>query len=156
MHDLLCVVRWAIYIGPQQMKEPGGGGPGCMLYPFLPCPTNPRVPITGITLRNIQIDGTLLSPGIIRCNESAPCTDFVWDNVQLTNVGDFPFGYDYFVEHTQGLVINSSPAPGFAPSATAARDNAFVDAAADDADADSAADADREYDDEVPPSSPDF
>lgn len=26
---------WGIYIGPQQQKQPDGGGPGCMLYPLL-------------------------------------------------------------------------------------------------------------------------
>jgi hypothetical protein len=30
-------IWWTIYIGPQQMKEPDGDGPGCMLYPFGPC-----------------------------------------------------------------------------------------------------------------------
>jgi polygalacturonase len=29
-------VWWNIYIGPQQMKEPDGRGPGCMLYPLDP------------------------------------------------------------------------------------------------------------------------
>jgi hypothetical protein len=28
-------IWWAIYIGPQQQKQPDGGGPGCMLYPIL-------------------------------------------------------------------------------------------------------------------------
>lgn len=27
-------IWWNIYIGPQQQKQPGGGGPGCMLYPL--------------------------------------------------------------------------------------------------------------------------
>ena len=27
-------IWWPIYIGPQQMKEPDGDGPGCMFYPF--------------------------------------------------------------------------------------------------------------------------
>ena len=32
-------VWFGIYIGPQQMKEPNGDGPGCMLYPITPCST---------------------------------------------------------------------------------------------------------------------
>lgn len=46
-------IWWAIYIGPQQMKEPDGDGPGCMLYPFDKkgtCTTQPRVTLRNITL----------------------------------------------------------------------------------------------------------
>jgi hypothetical protein len=46
-------IWWAIYIGPQQMREPDGKGPGCMLYPFDPkgtCATQPRVTVDNITL----------------------------------------------------------------------------------------------------------
>lgn len=33
-------VWWNIYIGPQQQKQPDGGGPGCMVYPLKEnCPT---------------------------------------------------------------------------------------------------------------------
>lgn len=38
LYDGLKVERplwWAIYIGPQQQKQPNGGGPGCMLYPLI-------------------------------------------------------------------------------------------------------------------------
>ena len=43
---------WNIYIGPQQMKEPNGDGPGCMTYPFFggdpACPTQPLITIKDI------------------------------------------------------------------------------------------------------------
>lgn len=29
-------IWWAVYIGPQQQKQPGGAGPGCMIYPLDP------------------------------------------------------------------------------------------------------------------------
>ena len=29
-------VWWAVYLGPQQQKQPDRGGPGCMLYPYDP------------------------------------------------------------------------------------------------------------------------
>lgn len=33
-------VWWGIYIGPQQQEQPGGHGPGCMIYPIDDnCPT---------------------------------------------------------------------------------------------------------------------
>ena len=46
-------IWWAIYIGPQQMKEPDGDGPGCMFYPYDPkgqCTTQPLVTLRNITL----------------------------------------------------------------------------------------------------------
>ncbi len=74
-------IWWAIYIGPQQMKEPDGGGPGCLLYPFDPkgtCETQPRVTITNIVVQNVTITNSLLYPVTIRCNASNPCRDFLF------------------------------------------------------------------------------
>lgn len=106
-------IWWAIYIGPQQQKQPDGGGPGCMVYPILKdCKTEPRITIRNITLRNIHSQGGVLPPGIIRCNETNPCTDFTFDNVIMdgwfvkSNLG-------YITENVIGKVINSFPAPKF-------------------------------------------
>lgn len=74
-------VWFAIYIGPQQMKEPDGGGPGCMAYPFQDCPTEPKIDFRNITIRNLESTGGLLPPGIIRFNESNPIPDLVFENV---------------------------------------------------------------------------
>lgn len=77
-------IWWAVYIGPQQMKEPDRGGPGCMLYPFDPkgtCSTQPLVTVQNITLRNIAIRNSVLYPVTIRCNVSNPCRWFEFDNV---------------------------------------------------------------------------
>lgn len=75
---------WAIYIGPQQMKEPDGGGPGCMLYPYDPkgtCRTQPRITMRNITLKNVMVNNSLFFPVVIRCNETNPCTGFNFENV---------------------------------------------------------------------------
>ena len=73
---------WGIYIGPQQQRQPGGAGPGCMLYPLVKeCETQPRVPIKNLTLRNVHGSGGLLAPGILRCNETKPCEGFSFENV---------------------------------------------------------------------------
>lgn len=75
---------WAIYIGPQQMKQPDGDGPGCMLYPFDPkgtCTTQPRVTLRNITLKNVMVNNSLFFPVVIRCNETNPCKNFLFDNV---------------------------------------------------------------------------
>lgn len=88
LYDGLTVERplwWGIYIGPQQQKQPDGGGPGCMLYPLLnKCDTQPRVTIRNITLRNIVIKDGIFPPGVIRCNSTNPCTDFTFENVTVT------------------------------------------------------------------------
>lgn len=64
-------IWWAIYLGPQQQKQPLGGGPGCMLYPFDPrgtCATQPRISIRNIVLENIEVHNSLLFPIVLRCN----------------------------------------------------------------------------------------
>ena len=78
-------IWWAVYIGPQQMKEPDGDGPGCMLYPFDPkgtCSTQPRVTMRNITLQDVDIRNSLLYPYTIRCNVTNPCKDINFYNVR--------------------------------------------------------------------------
>lgn len=107
--DIESPVWWAIYIGPQQQKQPDGEGPGCFLYPLGKCETQPRVPMRNVTLSNVRIRNGLLSPGIIRCNETNPCTGFVFDNVR----GDGWMSSTPFIcENIQGIAVDSSPAPG--------------------------------------------
>ena len=105
-------IWWNIYIGPQQQKQPDGRGPGCMLYPLIKeCETQPRITMRNITLRNIHSVGGLL-PGIIRCNETNPCTDFTFDNVK--HDGFFSeFKYGFITENVYGIVKDSYPAPAF-------------------------------------------
>ena len=106
-------VWWAIYIGPQQQKQPGGGGPGCMIYPLdKDCQTQPRIDVRNITLRNIVSKGGLLPPGIIRCNETNVCTGFVFENVHLSG-WLIHKDHGYITENVEGIVINSFPDPHF-------------------------------------------
>lgn len=107
-------VWFGVYIGPQQMKQPDGDGPGCMLYPLEPCRTNPRVPFKDITLRNVTSTGSLLPPGIIRCNETNPCHGFLFENVQLTSVFWDLIGYGFITENVYGEHRgNTHPVPAF-------------------------------------------
>jgi len=78
-------IWWGIYIGPQQMKQPGGEGPGCMIYPLQPCETNPLVSFEDITIRNLTSHGSVLFAGVLRCNASNPCKNFVFEDVHLTS-----------------------------------------------------------------------
>lgn len=82
---------WTVWIGPQQQNQPGGGsdGTGCnFLFPFIPvCPTQPLVTMNNVVLRNVHAVETLPlfeGPGVILCDESNPCTNFVFDNVTNT------------------------------------------------------------------------
>jgi len=78
---------WTVWIGPQQQNQPGGdSGTGCnFLFPFVPlCPTQPRVSIRRITLRNVTAVDTLPlfeGPGVVLCDPLNPCTDIVFDRV---------------------------------------------------------------------------
>lgn len=104
---------WSIYISTQQQKQPGSGdGPGCMLFPLGDCEVPNVIDVRNITLRNVQQYGTIFPPGVIRCNETNPCTGFVFDNVRAHGWWRL-FGMNYIVENVEGEVINSHPKPDF-------------------------------------------
>jgi len=108
-------IWWAIYLGPQQQKQPDKGGPGCMLYPFDPkgtCSTQPRINITNIVFRNVEVQKSLLFPIILRCNASNPCTNVTFDNVQARRwlIGKKDKGY--VCEEVTGRIRNSYPKVG--------------------------------------------
>ena len=83
------------------------------MYPLVPCETQPLVDVHNITLRNVQQYGTILPPGIIRCNETNLCTGFVFDNVRAHGWWRI-FGRNYIVENVIGVSTNTHPDPGFA------------------------------------------
>ena len=101
-------IWWGIYIGPQQMKDPNGRGPGCMLYPLEPCDTEPLIKMANVTLSNIEQHNTLLTPGIIRCDATMPCTGFNWYNVTSDGWWNFPHSpLGYISENIHGEVVNA-------------------------------------------------
>jgi polygalacturonase len=104
---------WGIYIGPQQQKQPDGGGPGCMIYPCGDiCHTQPRISVRNITLHNVDIRDGLFPPGVIRCNMTNPCTDFTFDNVKVSN---WLLPGDGFITENvlNSTSLNSHPDPNF-------------------------------------------
>lgn len=101
-------VWWSIYIGPQQQKQPDGGGPGCLFYPLSPCPTDPDVSITNLGLKDVTINNPVLLPGIIRCNKENPCKGFYFDNV---NVKGWNSWWSYTCENIEGWSRHSKPKP---------------------------------------------
>lgn len=107
---------WGIYIGPQQMKEPSGDGPGCMLYPLTGCETQPLITISDITLKNVTSHGSILPAGIIRCNASNPCTNFHFEDVQMKSALWDTLEMGFITEFIEGTTKNVFPDPGFKPN----------------------------------------
>lgn len=105
---------WAIYIGTQQQKQPYTNGTGCSFFFPLPgteCPSNPLVTVNNITLRNVNIYGGVLSPGIMRCDEKNPCNNLVFDGVNVYNRSLFPVEEGYLCENFSGYASNSNLVP---------------------------------------------
>lgn len=103
-------VWYGIYIGPQQQKQPGGGGPGCMLYPLGGCETQPLIDVRNITLKNVTSHSGFLPPGIIRGNETNPMTDINFEDVKVTGWWK-DMGWTFISEYAYGNVKNSYPDP---------------------------------------------
>lgn len=110
--DIHWPIWWSIYIGPQQQKQPGGAGPGCMFYPLGGCETQPLITVANITLRNVKQYHNILPPGVIRCNETNQCGGFVFDDVTAEGWFNY-FGLGYITENIYGEVERSFPAPAF-------------------------------------------
>jgi hypothetical protein len=107
-------IWWAIYIGPQQQKQPGGAGPGCMVYPLDPhCETQPFINITEIYLKNVTSTGGLLMAGILRCNETNPCVDFHFEDVSMKSLFWDIIGLGFITENIYGTAKNVFPLPEF-------------------------------------------
>ena len=102
---------WGIFVNPQQQVQPGGGtNTGCdFLFPLpnTTCPTQPRVPVTRLTLRNIYVTGALLSPGLLRCNSTGPCSGWRFENVNVTSSTNWPAGPAFYCSE-KGSIVNST------------------------------------------------
>lgn len=71
--------------------------------------------IKDVTVRNVEIFDAILPPGVIRCNETIPCTGFVFQNVKAHGWWSW-LGLTYFTENVHGVVTDSTPAPKFITS----------------------------------------
>jgi hypothetical protein len=89
--------------------------PGCsFLYPLCntSCPTDPQVTVSNITLRDIAVYNSLLSPGVIIHNITNPGTGFIFDNVIFYNASTWPVENGYWCLNTQGVAIGgTTPIP---------------------------------------------
>jgi len=94
--------RWAIWIGPAQQAEPSRNichaGPCSICWPTLPwaeC-NAPRSVYEDITLRNITINNSKKSPGVMLFNKDIPMKNLTFDGVKFNRPGNRPWGFDYF------------------------------------------------------------
>ena len=101
-------IWWPIYIGPQQQKQPGGGGPGCFDYPIHNCETNAQILFRNIKLRNVKMTNTIWPfAGAIRANSSSPGQDFDFENVYVSGGLSSLLGFK--CENIHGSSSNVSP-----------------------------------------------
>ena len=59
----------------------------------------------------MNIYGGLLSPGIIVCNATNPCTNFLFDNVNVYNRSTWPIQEGFYCENVKGFARNSNLFP---------------------------------------------
>ena len=67
--------------------------------------------VDAIVLRNINIYGGILSPGVLVCNSTNPCTNFVFDNVNVYNRSLWPVKEGFYCENVKGVALNSNLFP---------------------------------------------
>lgn len=114
---------WPIWIGPQQMQEPGSSlGDDCsLIYPIDDhCPTQGCVEFRNILLQDVLITDPWLSPGVILGNDTvANMHNISFHNVVVQNPGFFPFAglyhclnVDMHVSGTVSPVPSCTPTPG--------------------------------------------
>eukprot|EP00455_Lapot_gusevi_P002948 TRINITY_DN1121_c0_g1_i1.p1 TRINITY_DN1121_c0_g1~~TRINITY_DN1121_c0_g1_i1.p1 ORF type:complete len:447 (+),score=79.76 TRINITY_DN1121_c0_g1_i1:43-1383(+) len=93
---------WSIWVSTQQQVQPGGGSnTHCsFFYPLFnsTCPLQPRVPVTNLVLRNVTMVDALLSPGVLRCAEEGPCTNWRFENVHFKSLTNYPNGDGFLCE----------------------------------------------------------
>ena len=98
-------VLWPNYIGPQLHKEPYGSSHG--MWP----PTQTLIDVQGITIRDMLTTMGLMQAGVLRCNETNPCRDIVFEDVYLLGwLGDL--GLDNWSrQHSFSECRNCHPCP---------------------------------------------
>ena len=83
-----------------------------MFYPIGGCETQPLITLANFKLENIYQYGTILTPGVIRCNETNPCHGFEFNNVQADGWWK-SLGLGYITDNIYGTVAMSDPEPAF-------------------------------------------
>ena len=126
-------VSFPLIDGALKRREEGGGGggrllqsgpgncnftnllPGCsFIYPLCntSCPTDPQVTVSNITLRDISVFNSLLSPGVMIHNATNPGKSFLFDNVVFHNSSTWPVEEGFWCLNTEGVATGgTTPVP---------------------------------------------
>lgn len=80
------------------------------------CIANPVITVENITLRNVNIYRGLLSPGILLCNETNPCNNFIFDNVNAYDWSTDPIQQGFICKNIRLTAINSNLVPNCVPT----------------------------------------
>ena len=104
--------QYAIWIGPAQQT----GQPCSLLWgidPWSQCNISGCMTWRNIILKDVLIINPEQTPGVLMGNDTNPMNNVIFDNVKVVgnNIGDYPWGVDYFCEYINGKSINSSPKP---------------------------------------------
>ena len=108
--------QWPIWIGPAQQSDSRrlcAAHPCSICWPFFPSAecTSPLSQYRNILLKNITINSSKLSPGVIFANESMPMENVVFEDVVFNSPGGSPWGESYFCEGVTGGLAKGTTWP---------------------------------------------
>jgi polygalacturonase len=93
--------QWPIWIGPAQQSDSRrlcAAHPCSICWPELPSAecNAPLSQYRNILLKNITVNNSAKSPGVIIGNSDMPMENIVFEDVVFNNPGDKPWGEDFF------------------------------------------------------------
>jgi polygalacturonase len=105
-------IQWAIWIGPAQQT----GQPCDIIWPMVDqsqCIATGYQTWSNITLRNIIVNNSRKSPGLLMGNSTNPMKNVTFDNVVFNNPGTEPWGEDYwYCDSIEGVATGgTTPVP---------------------------------------------
>ena len=87
-----------------------------MFYPIGKCDTYKAVTMDSITLKNITSTHSILPVGCILCNDTNPCTNFHFEDVDLRTPLWDALGYGWISQYVEGTTKGTVfPDPKFKP-----------------------------------------
>jgi len=107
-------LTWSIFVGVQQQAQPGLNATSCSFFFPLPgteCPTQPLVPVTYLTLRNVTMVNSLISEGILMCSRKGPpCVGWLFQDVNVTSLTHWPVQGGYLCHGVEETITFSGNA----------------------------------------------
>merc|ERR1711957_491437 len=110
--------QYAIWLGPAQQSDSSNlcaAHPCSICWPTLPfakCDGVEEAKYINITLRNITVDNSKGSPGVVLAGEQNPMQNVVFEDVRFNNPGSKPFKDYYYCQNVYGVARgNTWPVP---------------------------------------------